>query len=326
LIANPFAYDDYRERIVRDKIEKERSSRIRATNKLPAVNKELAKKLLDESKTKKAKKEGKVNPMDDDRFRDMFADADFQVDQESNEYKLLHPTQSVSKEGVVLTTLLAKKKSSVTHSNFYHFRKRNDKMLPLMMRTCQMLKTYNRTVQMWTLMIVRECRAIAIVMMILSPRFVKNAEVMFAARRQSRQPFDHSHMRDGLPRRRLRQESENLKCVWAIRATLDVPLVLPRKICDDPLAIVSLLHLNREREATAFLERLWVVWKCLSNCNPRRRGTMDRHRLVDLTEDSDVVPVKTPLEACNDPFHFLFCCIEIIIQNHLLLLLYKISI
>ncbi|KAI8576596.1 hypothetical protein K450DRAFT_256364 [Umbelopsis ramanniana AG] len=94
LIANPFAYDDYRERIVRDKIEKERSSRIRATNKLPAVNKELAKKLLDEGKKKKAKKEGQVNPMDDDRFKDMFADADFQVDQESNEYKLLHPTQS----------------------------------------------------------------------------------------------------------------------------------------------------------------------------------------------------------------------------------------
>ncbi|CAO3678032.1 unnamed protein product [Umbelopsis ramanniana] len=94
LIANPFAYDDYRERIVRDKIEKERSSRIRATNKLPAVNKELAKKLLDESKTKKAKKEGKVNPMEDDRFKDMFADPDFQVDTETNEYKLLHPTQS----------------------------------------------------------------------------------------------------------------------------------------------------------------------------------------------------------------------------------------
>lgn len=94
LIANPFAYDDYRERIVRDKIEKERSSRIRATNKLPAVNKELAKKLLDESKKKKAQKEGLSNPMDDDRFKNMFADADFQVDQESNEYKLLHPTQS----------------------------------------------------------------------------------------------------------------------------------------------------------------------------------------------------------------------------------------
>lgn len=92
MIANPFAYDDYRERIVREKLDKERASRIRATNKLPAVNKELAKKLLDEGKKKKAKKDGQVNPMEDDRFRDMFADPDFQVDEESHEYKLLHPT------------------------------------------------------------------------------------------------------------------------------------------------------------------------------------------------------------------------------------------
>ncbi|KAJ2963450.1 hypothetical protein NQZ79_g1589 [Umbelopsis isabellina] len=91
LIANPFAYDDYRERLVREKLEKERASRIRATNKLPAVNKELAKKLLDEGKKKK-KKEEKPNPLQDDRFKDLFADPDFQVDEESNEYKLLHPT------------------------------------------------------------------------------------------------------------------------------------------------------------------------------------------------------------------------------------------
>ncbi|CAM0138416.1 Small ribosomal subunit biogenesis [Umbelopsis sp. WA50703] len=91
LIANPFAYDDYRERLVREKLEKERASRIRATNKLPAVNKELAKKLLDEGKKKK-KKEEKPNPLEDDRFKDLFADPDFQVDEESNEYKLLHPT------------------------------------------------------------------------------------------------------------------------------------------------------------------------------------------------------------------------------------------
>ncbi|GAB5591365.1 Small ribosomal subunit bioproteinsis [Umbelopsis nana] len=100
LIANPFAYDDYRERIVREKIEKERASRIRATNKLPAVNKELAKKLLDESKKKKAKKEGQANPMEDDRFRDMFADPDFQVDEASNEYKLLHPTAKKTRTNV----------------------------------------------------------------------------------------------------------------------------------------------------------------------------------------------------------------------------------
>jgi ribosome biogenesis protein ENP2 len=129
LIANPFAYDDYRERIVRDKIEKERSSRIRATNKLPAVNKELAKKLLDESKTKKAKKEGKVNPMEDDRFKDMFADPDFQVDAESNEYKLLHPTQSVSTKRVAWAVVLTNQ-NSFTHPIFFTLQKKERQNAP----------------------------------------------------------------------------------------------------------------------------------------------------------------------------------------------------
>ncbi|KAI8344326.1 WD40-repeat-containing domain protein [Chlamydoabsidia padenii] len=92
LIANPFEYDDYKQRKVREKMEKERASRIRANNKLPAVNKQLAQKLLeDTSKTNKKKKTETTSLLEDDRFKDMFADPEFQVDMESKEYELLHP-------------------------------------------------------------------------------------------------------------------------------------------------------------------------------------------------------------------------------------------
>ncbi|KAI7874842.1 WD40 repeat-like protein, partial [Lichtheimia hyalospora FSU 10163] len=87
LIANPFAYDEYKQKTVRDKIEKERGSRIRVNTKLPAVNKEVAKSLLESSK----KKKNGTEVLQDDRFKEMFADPEFQVDTESKEYQLLHP-------------------------------------------------------------------------------------------------------------------------------------------------------------------------------------------------------------------------------------------
>ncbi|CAO3648979.1 unnamed protein product [Mucor hiemalis] len=93
LIANPSSYDDYRERAVKDKIEKERGSRIRAVKQLPSVNKALAKQLMSESA--KEKKGGDV--LGDNRFADLFADPDFQVDEKSKEYQLLHPTVKQSR-------------------------------------------------------------------------------------------------------------------------------------------------------------------------------------------------------------------------------------
>ncbi|KAI9280103.1 WD40-repeat-containing domain protein [Sporodiniella umbellata] len=88
LIANPFAYDDYKQRTVKEKIDKERESRIRAVKQLPAVNKALAKQLMTEEAHKK---HGKSTLLQDNRFSDMFANPDFQVDESSKEYQLLHP-------------------------------------------------------------------------------------------------------------------------------------------------------------------------------------------------------------------------------------------
>ncbi|KAL1918913.1 uncharacterized protein VTP21DRAFT_2294 [Calcarisporiella thermophila] len=95
LIANPFAYAEYREKAIREKLEKERASRIRATSKLPKVNRELASRLLrDEKKKKKSDKEGETEGvLSDSRFAQMFNDPEFQVDEESNEFKLVNPTR-----------------------------------------------------------------------------------------------------------------------------------------------------------------------------------------------------------------------------------------
>ncbi|ORX45671.1 WD40 repeat-like protein [Hesseltinella vesiculosa] len=95
LIANPFEYDDYKQRKVREKLEKDRASRIRAKDKLPAVNKQLAQQLRQDTKNTK-KKEAADALMQDDRFKDLFADPEFQVDTESKEYALLHPRSATT--------------------------------------------------------------------------------------------------------------------------------------------------------------------------------------------------------------------------------------
>ena len=63
---------------IREKLESKRSERIVKKRALPEVNKELAKKLLDEKKT-----EQKTDALlTDDRFGAMFSDPAFQIDTE----------------------------------------------------------------------------------------------------------------------------------------------------------------------------------------------------------------------------------------------------
>ncbi|ORZ12940.1 WD40-repeat-containing domain protein [Lobosporangium transversale] len=107
-IANPFAYADYREREAKEKLAKEAGSRIRATMKLPKVNKQLATKMmLDEAKARRkaaASGDGALpeaategGALKDSRFADLFTNPDFQVDEDTNEYKLLNPVKSTAK-------------------------------------------------------------------------------------------------------------------------------------------------------------------------------------------------------------------------------------
>ncbi|XP_002157010.2 nucleolar protein 10 [Hydra vulgaris] len=94
-IVEPFAYEEYRKNRIKTKLEEERSSRIKV-NKMPKINRHLAEKLLDQKAN--SKKDDLVNdisnPLGDDRFGAMFMNKDFQVDMESEEYKLLHPVVS----------------------------------------------------------------------------------------------------------------------------------------------------------------------------------------------------------------------------------------
>lgn len=98
-MANPFAYDEYRKDKIRQKIEESRTQRVQV-KKLPEVNKELALKLMeegdDDADLALRKKKGKALPsiLGDDRFKVMFENPEYQVDEQSEEFRLLNPIVS----------------------------------------------------------------------------------------------------------------------------------------------------------------------------------------------------------------------------------------
>lgn len=87
-MTNPFAYEEYRQKVIREKLDAERAARISVKKKLPKVNKELAARLLageatteaasddEEAGTKKDARRKKVNTalLKDDRFGAIFKD------------------------------------------------------------------------------------------------------------------------------------------------------------------------------------------------------------------------------------------------------------
>uniref|UniRef100_K3X238 Uncharacterized protein n=1 Tax=Globisporangium ultimum (strain ATCC 200006 / CBS 805.95 / DAOM BR144) TaxID=431595 RepID=K3X238_GLOUD len=108
-IAEPFAYDKWRKEKLQAKMEAKQSNRITIQRRLPKVNRAVAERLLS-SKDKKSKnkkigsddeEEDKeeeraagdafANPLGDDRFSRMFTSKDFEVDEDHDTYKLLHP-------------------------------------------------------------------------------------------------------------------------------------------------------------------------------------------------------------------------------------------
>ncbi|XP_077395370.1 nucleolar protein 10 isoform X1 [Festucalex cinctus] len=98
-MANPFAYEEYRKDKIRQKIEETRTQRVQVKT-LPKVNKELALKLIeegdDEVEMTSRKKKGKALPtiLGDDRFKVMFENPEYQVDEQSEEFRLLNPIVS----------------------------------------------------------------------------------------------------------------------------------------------------------------------------------------------------------------------------------------
>ena len=119
-IANPFAYAEHREKVLREKMDKLAESRIRAPKNATInvkVNKGLAERITKEEAREKArtgKKKSKKRvaaveeeadqmDVDDDitekpglindpRFKAMFEDPDFEVDEASREFALVNPS------------------------------------------------------------------------------------------------------------------------------------------------------------------------------------------------------------------------------------------
>lgn len=68
-IADPFAFDEFKKRRIREKIEQERPSRLKVDVNLPPVNKELAAKFMSSEYKIKRKKTKTGDILEDNRFK-----------------------------------------------------------------------------------------------------------------------------------------------------------------------------------------------------------------------------------------------------------------
>lgn len=90
-VANPFEFEEYRKRKIREVIERDRTNRVQV-NKLPKVNKDLALKVMNDQLNKKRKQTG--NLLEDNRFKALFENPDFEINKNADEYRLLNPVLS----------------------------------------------------------------------------------------------------------------------------------------------------------------------------------------------------------------------------------------
>ncbi|CAL9782433.1 unnamed protein product [Musa acuminata subsp. burmannicoides] len=106
-LVDPFAYDEYREKQKKERMEAKQASRITIQKRLPKVNRLLAARLhiaeesemenMDDTVGKKKSKKNRRLTSDilrDTRFAAMFENKDFEVDELSQEFLSLHPQSS----------------------------------------------------------------------------------------------------------------------------------------------------------------------------------------------------------------------------------------
>ncbi|KAL7621941.1 Small ribosomal subunit biogenesis [Parahypoxylon ruwenzoriense] len=106
LIANPYAMEEERAKRIKEKVEKERASRIRG-NKKVKVNQKLVDKLL-KRQEKRAHVDTKAGVLGDERFNRLFEDEEFKIDENSREFQVLNPSTKVDPEtGAKITTATA---------------------------------------------------------------------------------------------------------------------------------------------------------------------------------------------------------------------------
>lgn len=97
LIANPYIWDDERTKRVKEKVEKERASRIRGGKKVN-VNQNLVDKMLKRQERRQTVDKD-MGVLGDDRFGKLFEDEEFAVDERSREFKALNPSTKVGETG-----------------------------------------------------------------------------------------------------------------------------------------------------------------------------------------------------------------------------------
>ncbi|GAB0131702.1 hypothetical protein EsDP_00000163 [Epichloe bromicola] len=93
LIANPYAWEEERVKRIKDKVEKERASRIRGSKKVK-VNQKLVDRILKKQENR-AIVDTNTGVLGDDRFAQVFEDEEFKVDEMSKEFQLLNPSTQV---------------------------------------------------------------------------------------------------------------------------------------------------------------------------------------------------------------------------------------
>uniref|UniRef100_M4BWD3 Uncharacterized protein n=1 Tax=Hyaloperonospora arabidopsidis (strain Emoy2) TaxID=559515 RepID=M4BWD3_HYAAE len=109
-VTEPFAYDEWRKKKLVEKVEAKHSNRITIQRRLPTINRATAERIL-QNEGKRNKNNTKAingedvdadkalsNPLDDERFSRMFTSTDYEVDEESETYRMLHPNAASSKQ------------------------------------------------------------------------------------------------------------------------------------------------------------------------------------------------------------------------------------
>ena len=92
-MANPNSYDEHREKLINARMEAKAESRIRAKKEQPKVNKALAERLRrsEAAAAKKGKSTEEGGVLVDPRFKELFEDPEYEVDEQSREFALLNP-------------------------------------------------------------------------------------------------------------------------------------------------------------------------------------------------------------------------------------------
>lgn len=100
LLNDPFNFEEFKNRKIKEKLETERENRVKIARKLPSVNTELAKRIMEEKEENLDKKKIKTsaNIMEDKRFSELFTNTNFQINPDSEEFRLLNPVVQKNNE------------------------------------------------------------------------------------------------------------------------------------------------------------------------------------------------------------------------------------